>query len=271
MQGTDAIATYESMSPALLAAQPLTLPDENEEQLDWWGPLYNHLETRLGILRSWRYTFWAYWSRLAEFFQPRRYHWVIVANRMTRGSPINDQIIDSTGLMALRTCSSGMWSGLTNPSRPWIKLGVQLPWIELDADGKAWLEDTEERIYTVLAQSNFYTKMSQAFEDLTLFGTAPPIIYEDFEDVIRLYLPCAGEYYLGAGARFDNNTLYREFTLTVLQIVEMFKIENCPEQVKKLFTDGSIDQEFVVAHAIEPNFPISSKDGATKKLDAMKP
>src|ERR1700722_18335578 len=113
-----AVAPYENMSPMLLAAQPLSLPEKRdaEKPIDWWGPLFNHLETRLGILRTWRYSWWAYWSRLAEFFNPRRYHWVVVANRMTRGNPINDAIIDSTGLQALRTCASGMWSGLTNPA-----------------------------------------------------------------------------------------------------------------------------------------------------------
>ena len=38
--------------------------------------------------------------------------------------------------------------------------------------------------------------MAQAFQDIVVFGTAPVIVYEDFEDIIRLYLPCAGEYYL---------------------------------------------------------------------------
>ena len=270
-----AVAPYENMSPMVLAASVLSLPEsrDNAKPLDWWGPLFNHLETRLGILRSWRYSWWAYWSRLAEFFNPRRYHWVVVANRMSGGNPINDAIIDSTGLQALRTCASGMWSGLTNPARPWIKLGINAIGFEPDADAKAWLEDSEERIYTVLAESNFYTEMAQAFEDLALFGTAPVIVYEDHEDGIRVYLPCAGEYYLGAGARFDNNTLYREFVMTILQIVEMFKLENCPEQVRKQFSEGSVDLEYVVGHAIEPNYPVSDrgngKGASVKKLNVV--
>jgi hypothetical protein len=71
-------------------------------------------------------------------------------------------------------------------------------------------------LYTVLAQSNFYTELAQAFQDTVVFGTAPFVIYEDFEDVIRLYLPCAGEYYLGTGARLSVDTFYREFTYTVV-------------------------------------------------------
>lgn len=252
-------APYEEMSATLLSQQPPTLPEKLNKPSDSWDTIFTYLESRLGTLRSWRYSWWAFWAVLAKYFIPRRYHWLVVANRMSRGNALNDAIIDSTGQLAVRTCSSGMWTGLTSPSRPWFKLGVGLPWVHLDEDGKAWLEDAEKRIYAVLHQSNFYTTMAQAFQDLTVFGTAPVIIYEDYEDVIRLYVPCAGEYYLAVGARFSVTDLYREFTLTVKQIVDMFTLENCPSQIRVLWGKGgsSLDLEFVVAHAIEPNFALS--------------
>ncbi|MBB3453905.1 hypothetical protein FHT86_002161 [Rhizobium sp. BK313] len=264
-------APYTSMSPTLLAEQPLTTTAQRGKEDRSWGAVFSHLEARLGFLRAWRYSWWSHWARLAEFFLPRRYHWLVVANKMSRGNPINDQIVDSTGTLAVETCASGMWAGLTNPSRPWLKFGISMPGVELDADAKEWLEDAEERVYTVLAQSNFYTEMAQAFEDLTVFGTAPFIIYEDFEDVIRVYLPCAGEYYLATGARFEVDTLYREFVLTVVQLIEMFGADNCPPQVTKLWQAGgaSLDNEFVVAHSIEPNFAISKREDTGEEVKVV--
>lgn len=266
-QSTFSNPAYLEMGASLLAQQPVTPIDRMDPAPDFqWDVVFNHLEARLGSLRMWRYSWWSLWARLAEFFNPRRYHWLVVANRMNRGNALNDAIIDGTGLLAVETCSSGMWTGLTNPARPWIKMDSALPWVKLDADGKEWVEDTEQRLYTVLAQSNFYTTLAQAFQDLVVFGTAPFVIYEDYEDVIRLYLPCAGEYYLGAGARLSVDTLYREFTLTVAQLIEQFKEQNCPEQVTKLWRTGgaALDTECVVAHAIEPNFALDSR-GASKK------
>ena len=262
---------YQLMGASLLSLQPVTTNPKNIRDDFQWGVVFDHLESRLNSLRMWRYSWWGYWARLAEFFQPRRYHWLVVANRMTRGNPINDAIIDSTGTLALETCASGMWTGLTNPARPWIKLDSNLPSTPLDADGQEWVDDTEDRIYTVLAQSNFYTQMAQAFQDLTLFGTAPFVIYEDFEDVIRVYLPCAGEYYLGAGARLSVDTFYREFTYTVSQIVEMFGVENCPENIQKAWREGgaSIDMEYVVAHAIEPNYALANKGTGKKDIKVV--
>lgn len=269
---TEMTAPYEDMSATLLAAQPPSLPEKAYWDPDPdWSTTFTHLEARLGFLRAWRYTWWAHWNRIAEFFLPRRYHWLVVANKMTRGSPINDAIIDSTATLAMQICASGLWTGLTSPSRPWFKLGIGLPSVQLDAAAKAWLEDTEQRIYSVLAQSNFYNTMAQAFQDVTTFGTAPVIIYEDYEDVIRCYLPCAGEYYLACGARLDVDTLYREFTLTVAQIVEMFTLDNCPQQVANLWTAGgaSLDMEFVVAHCIEPNFDLDKRSARGQKIKVV--
>ena len=114
-----------------------------------------------------------------------------------------------------------------------------------------------------MAGSNWYTEFAQLFQDVVTFGTSPLIIYEDYADVIRCYNPCAGEYLLAVGSRLSVDTLYREFTYTVAQIVEFFRIENCPTEVQNAWREGggSLDREFVVAHAIEPNFPISSRTG----------
>ena len=254
-------AFYENMSVSLLARQPVTEEIAFQKPEKNWEIAWAQLEQGLSSDRNWRYSWWAYWARLAEYFLPRRYHWLIVANRMTKGNPINDSIIDSTGLQAVRTCASGLWTGLTSPSRPWFKIENALSWQNIDEAAKDWIEDTEKKVYAVLAQSNFYSSMEQVFEDVVVFGTAPLIIYEDFEDVIRLYVPCAGEYFLRCGSRLDINTFTREFTLTVQQIVDQFGIENCPPQVVDMWNQGgaSLNVEYVVAHTISPNFAISKR------------
>lgn len=256
---------YQSMGPTLLSEQPVQQPDKPKKNAGDpnWTELYSRLEGRLGMLRSWRWSWWVHWALLAQYFLPRRYKWLVVPNRFWKGAPINDSIIDSTGLLAVRTCAAGLLMGLMNPSRPWFSLNIGVPWIKADNEAEAWLEDTQQKIYTVLAQSNFYTIMAQAFQDVTVFGTAPVIIYEDYDDVIRCYGPCAGEYYLATGSRLAVDTLYREFNFTIAEIVDMFGVENCPEQVTKLWQagGGSLDVEMVVAHAIEPNFAIAPRNG----------
>ena len=266
----DAFSHYEAASPQLLALQPPFLDAEPPEGKDW-NLIYPQLESRLVGLREWRMSWWLYWATIAEYILPRRYHFLIVSNVMLKGVPLNNVIVDSTATLAMQTCAAGMWSGLTPPTRPWFKLGVSIDWIELDDDAKAWLEDAERILYYVFANSNFYNVMAQAFQDVATFGTAPVIMYEDAEAVLRCYLPCSGEYYLAVGSRLTVDTLYREFTLTIQQIVDMFGLDACPEQVRSRWEQGggSLEMEMIVAHAIEPNFAMSRNKRGSAKINVV--
>ena len=164
-----------------------------------------------------------------------------------------------------KPAGAGMWSGMTNPSRPWKKFGCALPWVDLDRDSKEYMEKLSDTSDVVLAQSNFYQTMAQAFADVSAFGSAPVIAYEDQEDVVRFYLCAWGEYCLRVGARQAIDSLYREFCYTVKQIVEWAGIDHCPSEVVAMWRQGgaSHDREFVVCHAIEPNFAVGDGDATT--------
>ena len=66
------------------------------------------------------------------------------------------------------------------------------------------------------------------------------------------------------------DTLYREFTFTVAQIVEFATLEKCPEQIQKHWEEQNLDLEYVVCHAIEPNFDLAKK-GQRKRTVAVVP
>lgn len=257
-------AIYETASPSLLAETPNQVEPGQQTPMQGWPDLWQHLERRLVGMRNWRIAWWEHWALLAIYILPRRYKWLVTANNMTRGLPLNQAIVDSTGTLAMRTCAAGMMSGLTSPSRPWFKLNAKMPkGQDTPQDGRQWLDECESTIYDIMAGSNYYDSVAQQDEDLVVFGTAPKIIYECPKDVIRCYNPCAGEYYLAVGPDQRVESFYRTFTMTVAQIVEMFGLENCPNDVRGLWhTKGAaLETERVVAHAIEPNFPVTNKDG----------
>jgi hypothetical protein len=203
----------------------------------------------------------------------------VAANTYNRGFPVNDSIINETPTLAMRICASGLFSGLMSPSRPWFNLdptisdssNPRLMAAMTDPLARLWLDEVRDRVLAVLAASNWYAAGAQMFQDVAVFGTSPMIIYTDKEDVIRCYVPCAGEYFLACGARLSVDTFYREFTYTVAQIVEFFGLENLPAEVQKFWQEGggSIDKEFVVAHAIEPNFDLTPKAAAGKPIQIL--
>lgn len=266
-KSSDAVDTdrgaYWNMSTTLLSEQPATPGTKPQKEPKWWSRVYEHVETRLQALRVWRYSWWIHWGQIATYLLPTRYVWLVTPNKTWRGQQLNTAIMNGTATLAMQVCAGGLWSGLTNPSRPWFVFGPDMQHADLDADAKQWFAAVTHRMEAVLQGSNFYNQTAQMFRDEVGFGTSPMIGYEDAEDMVRFYLPCAGEYYLGASARLADNVFYREYTLNVSEIVEMFKLENCPPEVAKMWQEGggALQTELVVAHAIEPNTSLASRMG----------
>ncbi len=261
-------AVYEKSSPALLAMQPNSVKDSkpNDKELQEWASLRGHLEARLTMLRMWRNSWWFQnWSTLAQYILPRRSIWLTQStggiptpNNMTRGQPLNNSIKDPTATFATRVCAAGMMSGLASVSRQWFKVLPTVKDFQLDEEAREWIDEVEVRTYNILANSNFYNAFAQECEDLVVFGTAPSIIYEDDKEVIRCYNPTVGEYYLASSATLRVDGLYRQFVMTISQIVDFFGLENCTPDVQQLWQakGSSLDVERIIAHSIEPNYDI---------------
>lgn len=221
--------------------------------------LRKHVDGRLQGLRTNRYSWWVHWREIADYVLPRRYKWLVTPNQQSRGSPINQHILDSSGTRAARNLASGMMSGITSPSRPWFKLKIGRLDSTTTSPISLWLAECERLMLLVFSESNFYNAMAVLYLDLVVFGTATLLIYEDFDDVIACFNPCAGEFYLDESNKFRVTVFAREFTYTIAQTVEEFGLENCSQSVKSSFQTGQSDGsalslEIIVAHMIEPNF-----------------
>lgn len=257
---------YEGASAARLARTPsVPKPRKKESILGNWGQIRAHSEQRINMLRAWRTSWMMNYQLLETYLLPRRGIFINTAmptpNSMNRGSPINQAIVDPCGTYAMRRCAAGIMSNEMSPSRQWFKLKPALFDREkAEPDAIEWFEEVEDRIDTVMSRSNFYDSAAQMFEDLVTFGTAPMIIYEDDEDLIRCYTPCCGEYFVTSSSANRVETIARTFVMTISAIVEMFQLENCPPEVQQLWRDkgGALEMERVVAHIIEPNSEIQA-------------
>lgn len=217
--------------------------------------LRRRLAARLVSLEMIRYSWWVHWRDLADFILPRRYRWLLTPNQWNRGSPINGKIINSTATLAARNAAAGIMSGTTSPSRPWFRMTVPDPDIMRDGDVQVWCDEVTKRLMRVMASSNYYGAKAVQYLDLVVFGTAPLIIYEDRDSVIRCFNPAAGEYFAWAGPNFDVAGLGRKFTMSAGQVADEFGLANCSDTVKNLCNSAlaARDQEIIVCHVIEPN------------------
>lgn len=217
---------------------------------------------RMESMRGFRVPWWAYWAALAEVYYPQKYKFFVTPNNYSRGTPINQAIVDETGVIAARTLATGLLAGLTSPTKPWFRLGLTGVEQELpEGPVKQWLADSTRKILEVYSASNFYQMLGVAYHQLGVFGSSPLIQYEDPYDVVRFYNPVLGEFFYALDNRLQVDTLYREFTYTVSECVKEFGKDALPESLKKLCqTASGLETEVVIGHAIEPNLPIYEGD-----------
>lgn len=252
---------YAEASTALLAEMPSDITERKPKRTDEneWEALFNHVEQRFQALYTWRVPWWTTWGQVARYMKPYRYYNFIVDNTYDKGLRQDFAIVDRTATLAGEVCAAGLMATLTDPDRPWLELGPAIPNFELDREGKRYYEDLTERLNYVYDHSNFYDSQSQQYDDLTFFGTGVVIDYEDADTILNCVTPCAGEYMIAVNFDFAAETLYREYRMTVSQIVEMFGLENCPGEIQQMWRQkgGALEYERVIGHAIEPNFAIS--------------
>lgn len=213
------------------------------EQLDRrWGAMKTERDGK-GWLTHWR--------EISDFLKPRRGRFLVTDTN--KGQKKNQNIVDSTGTVASRTLAAGLMAGMTSPARPWFQLVTQDQDLMEVESVKEWLDDTERKMLQVFQASNFYNAMHTLYGELGDFGTGCALILEDFQDVIRLETFTIGEYCLALNQRREADCMYREYQMTIWQVVQEFGLQNCCESTQTAYKNKQYDQWVTVMHAVEPN------------------
>lgn len=208
---------------------------------------------RWTALKNQRSSHDAHWRDIGKNFRPRRPRFESVSDKENAGSIRNGNIINSTPVRAGNVCAAGMMNGISSAARPWFRLTI--PDGELAKTGgvRLWLNLVEERLRMAFARSNLYKALQEVYDDLCVFGTACLFIDEDPDDLIRAYTYAPGQYALALSDTMRVDTMFRETSLTVGQVVRKFGLEKCSGGVQEKYRKGNIDESVLVAHCIEPN------------------
>ena len=220
----------------------------------------SRVKKRWAALKNERSSWDEHWREISEHLLPRSGRFQ--ASDRNDGKRKHNRIYDNTGTRALRTLSAGLMAGMTSPARPWFRLAVANPNSTQSHAIKVWVADVSRLMLEIFQRSNLYRALHTVYEELGAYGTGAMIVLPDFDDVIRCHTLTIGEYAISTDWRGQVDTLYREFDMTVGQIVEQFGLENCSETIRAAHRSGNIDQWFPVIHAIEPrrDFDPSRRD-----------
>jgi len=217
-----------------------------------------------------------HWRDLSDWVMPRRSRFEITD--VNRGDRRNQRIVDSTATLALRTLRAGMMSGVTSPARPWFRLTTPDPDLAEFGPVKEWLHYVTNRMSTSFLRSNLYNSLPNVYGDDGLYGTAAMMVEEDFKDILHTRTFPIGSYMLAQDDKGRVNTFFREFRMTVRQMVDVFaekngnKIiwDNISEYVKNQWDMCNYEAWIDVCHVVYPNddYVIGSISGKEKKFSS---
>ncbi len=212
-----------------------------------------YLDSRIMSMRSERSSWIPHWRELMRNFSPRRGKFT--ETDRNKGQQRNN-LSNNTPLFARRVLTSGLMTGMTNPSRPWFRLHHPDPELSSFGPVRAWLDEVEKLMYRVFSSSNLYKVLPTMYEEAGVIGTAAMIQEEDFENIIRFTPFTAGEYMLDIDSTLRVDSFAREYQLTVHQVFDKFAkgkdLSNISISTRNNYDNSNYNAWVSIRHVIEP-------------------
>lgn len=203
------------------------------------------------------------WRDIRDFILPQA--GVFDGEKPYEGWRRHRKIVDPTPIQYADMLSSGLYSGVSSPARPWLKLTTKDPALDEEPDVRQWLDDVQKKMLLLFAKSEVYAALHKSYIELPVFGTACTICRRHPTDTIALQNLTIGEYWLADDAYGRIDTLYRKLSMTAKQVVDLWGIDVVSEQTKSLYRSSPFERVPII-HAIEPRFDRDDrkKDGLNK-------
>lgn len=190
------------------------------------------------------------WRDISDYIAPDMGRWNL--SDANEGKRRDQRIINSTSRSALKILASGMFSGMTSPSRPWFKLATPDAALMEFGPVKSWLHQAERVMQDVFARSNLYNVLPTLYGELGGFGIGAIACMPDDDEFVRFYNFTAGSYMAATSSRQQVDTLYREFRKTARQMEQQFGRDAMSQAAQSLLSSNP-DAWIDVCHAVEPN------------------
>ncbi len=214
----------------------------------------NDLNQRWEALRTKRSSWDVAWDDLSRHFLPFKFRSDMDSDAGRKPEILNKKIVDTTGILDMRTLAAGMQGGMTSPVRPWFKITLEDEEAAKQHEAGEWLDEVSRRMLTLLHNSNFYNSIHGLYADLGTFGTALMLETADWTG-LNFQLVRAGEYVLDVNDKNEVDTFFRRMLMSARQILLKFGEQNVPEAVKNAAKNRNataFDQRFEVIHGVFP-------------------
>ena len=155
-------------------------------------------------------------------------------------------IYDNTAGISVNLLASQVHGNVTSPVVKWFGLRFRDEDLNTDVAAKEWLEDSEEKVWQTIQESNFDTVAPEVYLDQGSFGTAM-LTMEDEDDLIWKgvsfnTMPLMDSYF-EAGPDGLPYRMYRKLRYTKLEMEDTFELPKTLKVKDKDLDKTSVDQK----------------------------
>ena len=227
-----------------------------------------HLCKRKGKLKAQRGIWETHWQDLTNFVLPNSADFSL---QRSKGDKRSTLIYDSTGVHANEMLAAGLHGMLTNPASNWFSLRLKSSQEEMaqQTDVKNWLEDTTTAILSEIASPAvaFPSHIHEYYLALCSIGTACMFIGEPARrDGISFRAIHIDEIYIAESADGIIDTVFREFKMTVRQIVQKWGEAALSPRIKRMYEKKDYDKEVELLHCVYPRDDVEKGKKAATML-----
>lgn len=211
------------------------------------------------ILKRWsqaetlRLTMASTWREISDYVRPIKQN--IGTDQMLVDAPNQNRLaclFDTSAIDANRTYAAGCMSWMTPSETTWFSFDSP-QYLQGEESVKSWYSQCTDITARVLAQTNFYSQIHEAYLDDGAFGTSGVLIEEDTSAGIRFEALQIGDYAILENANREVDTVFRKFNYTPRQAAQKFGENALHESVrKKLNPAGGLDAPDEYLHVIMP-------------------
>lgn len=214
--------------------------------------LLEYCEHLRGQLKNERSTFETVLRDVDRYILPDRCQWTTGDDGQGKSDSFA-YIIDDYPVQSIRTCASGLHSGITSPARTWFELDIADKELGKSQRVKGWLEDCRDRMLSAFSASNLYNCLPVTYGNCAAFGFDALIMDEDDDEVFRFENLPIGSYWFSVNHKRRADCLCRELRMTVRQIVKRFGLDNCSEVVKAAWSHKERESKIEIVHMVCEN------------------
>lgn len=169
------------------------------------------------------------------------------------GSKRYTRVLDAEAADCADVLAAGLFSGVSSPSRPWLRLTTLDPELDETSSVKQWLDDVQNLMLMTFTKAEVYNQLHQGYTELPVFGTACTLIKRHPEQVLNLQNLTCGEYWLATDPYGQVDTMYRRLSMSAKQMVQQWGLDAVSRPVKQAYERNPYAR-FDVIHAIEPRW-----------------